>query len=175
MKATENTFKGSTKAAGEALIILLFSALVGISWNHTLLLKAWKGEATGPAAGTTPAVATAAAEDPMPLGLEQAKELFNAGDTLFIDARDRGAFASGHLKGAVSLPLADAKQRGKIALPPRVTPKTTVITYCNGFSCHDSMELGKILLKAGYTTVYVYEGGFPEWRDAGYPVEKGGA
>jgi rhodanese-related sulfurtransferase len=36
------------------------------------------------------------------------------------------------------------------------------------------MDLAKLLMQAGYTAVYVYEGGFPEWRDAGYPVATGG-
>jgi rhodanese-related sulfurtransferase len=28
-------------------------------------------------------------------------------------------------------------------------------------------------MNAGFSNVMVYEGGFPEWRDSGLPVEKG--
>jgi len=48
----------------------------------------------------------------------------------------------------------------------------TLMLYCSGFGCPDSFDLGERLLAEGYLDVRVYEGGFPEWRDAGLPVEK---
>jgi rhodanese-related sulfurtransferase len=49
-----------------------------------------------------------------------------------------------------------------------------LITYCNGYGCPDSYDLAVLLLEAGYRRVWVFEGGFPAWRDAGLPAKRGG-
>jgi 3-mercaptopyruvate sulfurtransferase SseA len=48
-----------------------------------------------------------------------------------------------------------------------------LVLYCSGYGCPDSFDLGIILLAEGYRDVRVFEGGFPEWADAGLPVERG--
>ena len=55
----------------------------------------------------------------------------------------------------------------------QVPRETVLIAYCSGYGCPDSFDLGARLLAEGYHDVRVYEGGFPEWRDAHLPVEKG--
>jgi rhodanese-related sulfurtransferase len=88
---------------------------------------------------------------------------------VLIDARSSSAYAEAHLQGAVSLPLGQA-QEGIRVLQGNIPKDTTLIVYCSGFGCPDSFDLGVLLLKAGYVDVLVYEGGFPEWRDAGRPL-----
>jgi rhodanese-related sulfurtransferase len=148
--------------------IVCMAVIVGIAWNHKLLHHAWTGQAP---AGMT-ANGEPQADIPLPLGLMQVKELFDSKEALFVDARDAGTFAAGHIAGAVSLPLGEFEAR----LPRFGTtapPKRLLVVYCNGYDCHDSRDLGARLLRAGYRTVYVFEGGYPEWRDAGYPTEVG--
>jgi rhodanese-related sulfurtransferase len=149
-------------------VIVVMAAIVGIAWNHKLLYLAWTGQARGGmTAGTQPQ-----ADIPLPLGLMQVKELYDAKEALFVDARDAGTFAAGHIAGAVSLPVGEFDAR----LPRfRTTApaKRLFVVYCNGYDCRDSRELGIKLLRAGYRAVYVFDGGFPEWRDAGYPAEGG--
>ena len=154
----------------EICLIVAISAAIGILWNRSLLTSAWRGElaaqAQAQAAPTGEAI-------PMPLGLMQVKEMYDAKQAVLVDARSSVSFSDGHITGAISLPLETARKHP--ARPNQKLPAgATIIAYCNGFSCHDSMDLGKILMQAGYTTVYVFEGGFPEWHDAGYPVAKGG-
>jgi rhodanese-related sulfurtransferase len=48
-----------------------------------------------------------------------------------------------------------------------------LVIYCNGYGCPDSFDLGLRLIEAGYRDVRVFEGGLPEWRDAGLPVIEG--
>ena len=103
----------------------------------------------------------------------QVKELADGGGALIVDAREPSSFAAGHISGARSLPLGEAGRPAAARFREDVPKGKTIIVYCNGFSCHDSLELGKLLMKWGYPAVYVYEGGYPEWRDAGYPVERG--
>jgi rhodanese-related sulfurtransferase len=157
----------------EVVLIVVLSAIAGIAWNRTLLAKAWRGEVTQQAQ-KAPAAAPAVDAVPMPIAMQQVKELLDAKQCLVLDARSAANYAQGHISGAIALPLEKAQNPAAIASTIKAPKDATIIAYCNGFSCHDSMDLGKLLIGAGYTTVYVYEGGFPEWRDAGYPVATGG-
>ncbi len=164
-----------TRAGGNALkriiaemaLIVLVAVIVGIAWNNRLLLQAWTGRATPRSHEVD-----SRADTPLPLGLMQVKELFDRREALFVDARDATAFAAGHIKGAVSLPVGEAETRLPLFIAT-VPPAATLVAYCNGYDCHDSRDLGVRLMRAGYRVVYIFEGGVPEWRDAGYPTEGG--
>ena len=164
------TRKRSIHPLSEIALVVLLATVIGAVWNKTLLTEAWRGGKSNTAVAVQPAQAAEAV--PMPVGLAQAKELHDSGQAVLVDARSADSFAKEHIAGAVSLPLAVAGGK-EPPLPINVTPDTIIIAYCNGFSCHDSMELGKILIKAGYRQVFVFEGGLPEWRDAGYPTAGG--
>jgi rhodanese-related sulfurtransferase len=159
----------------EICLIVAIAATAGITWNRTLLAAAWRGEATQQAGAAAKDQAAGKEEQlPMPIGLMQVKEMHDARQAVIIDARSAADFAQGHIAGAITFPLEQARKNPSLPLKTRVPIDATIIAYCNGFSCHDSMELGKLMQQAGYASVYVYEGGFPEWRDAGYPVATGG-
>ena len=152
----------------EIALVVMIAALLGISWNMELLTDAWRGK-------PTQQQAEPAAQGeilPMPIGLMQVKEMLDAGQAVLVDARSSDSFAKEHIAGALPLPLEEARRSGSPLLD-KVPTDAVIIAYCNGFSCHDSMDLGKILIKAGYSSVFVFEGGLPEWRDAGYPVAGG--
>jgi len=153
----------------EVCLIVVVSSCIGLVWNRSLLTSAWRGESAGQAQA-----APRGEEVPMPVGLVQVKEMFDAKQAVIIDARSSANFSEGHLAGAITLPLEEARKTPAQPLKSKLPADATLIVYCNGFSCHDSMDLGKILMHAGYASVFVFEGGFPEWRDAGYPVAKGG-
>lgn len=146
--------------------ITLLAVIVGLAINHPMLRDAWAGTSSAAAA---PAATTTTDQLPLPAGLLQIKELHAQQQAVFIDARDPFTFAEGHISGALSLPLgeADTGMVGFMAKTPFTTP---IVVYCNGYGCHDSMELANKLLRAGYQQVFVFEGGFPEWHDAGLPV-----
>ena len=158
--------------AVEICLIVVFSAVIGLIWNRSLLTSAWRGELAQQAQA-----APRGEELPMPVGLVQVKEMFDAKQAVIIDARSAANFSDGHIAGALTLPLEEARKNPAHplkSLKVKLPTDATIIAYCNGFSCHDSMDLGKILMRAGYASVYIFEGGFPEWHDAGYPVAKGG-
>lgn len=163
------------RLAAEMAAIVLMAAVIGIAWNHRLLLEVFRGQGVQapPAAATaTPSTTATAAAAPLPLGLMQVKELSDTGEAVIIDARDRETFRKGHIRGAVSLPLGESD--GLIpTLAGQIAKEKLLVVYCGGYDCHDSRLLGEKLLAAGFGQVFVYEGGFPEWRDAGHPVAKG--
>jgi rhodanese-related sulfurtransferase len=150
----------------EIVIIIAVAAAVGLAWNRQMLVESW----TGKVQRTPTAPAPAAERLPLPLGIMQVKELFDRGEGFLLDARDGITFAKGHIMGARTLPLGEFEAR----LPEflKQVPKTMpLVIYCNGYGCHDSMDLGKKLIRAGYWEVFIFEGGYPEWKEAGYPVE----
>jgi len=149
----------------EIALIVTISALVGIFWNRTLLADAWRGKPTQQAEAAPQGEAL-----PMPIGLMQVKEMHDAKQAVLVDARNLDSFAQEHIAGAIPLPLEEARKHPVSLLNDIIPPDSMIITYCNGFSCRDSMDLGEVLIKAGYRSVYVFEGGLPEWRDAGYPI-----
>ncbi|MBI1922174.1 MAG: rhodanese-like domain-containing protein [Geobacter sp.] len=152
----------------DCTLILLIASALGVTWNWRLLTDAFYGKA--PSAAQEPAPSTST--PPLPLGLMQVKEFLDRGEAIIVDARSPETFAKGHIMGARSLPLGETER----LFPEftRTVPKDAMlIVYCNGFGCHDSMELGKKLQQEGYGQVFVYEGGYPEWRDAGYPIAGG--
>jgi rhodanese-related sulfurtransferase len=153
----------------EAGLLLALAVIVGVGWNFRVLKNAWSGLATAVNAAPN---AESKISIPLPLGLIQVKELFDKKEATIIDARDRHAFAAGHIKGAISLPLTEAATMVP-EFTSRVPKSASLVIYCNGYACEDSVELGKKLLAAGYSTVYYFDGGLPAWRDAKYPMAGG--
>jgi rhodanese-related sulfurtransferase len=151
----------------ESLTIGLLGLLAGLAINHRLVLDAFAGRLVAPA----PIAAPATAAVPQPVLLAEVRELLAAG-ALSVDARDGALYDDGHLPGAVSLPLGEAEARLE-SFRQRVAVEQTLVLYCNGYGCPDSFDLALQLIAAGYRDVRIFEGGFPEWQDAGLPVVKG--
>lgn len=103
--------------------------------------------------------------------LEEAKAKWGEG-VPFIDARAEEFYTfEGHIRGAISLPYVDFEETYPLIeaeLPPK---EQEVVCYCSGFGCEESAELAKLLMARGYRRVLIYEGGWPEWVEAGLPVE----
>lgn len=103
--------------------------------------------------------------------LAEARHKWDEGAT-FIDARAEDFYTyEGHIKGAISLPYEDfasAFTRVEALLP---SPESDLVCYCSGYGCEESSEVAKMLNSKGYLRVYIYEGGWPEWAEAGYPVQ----
>lgn len=150
-----------------ALLIAGLASAVGLAVNSRLLWRVLAGRTLSEMSATVSAPSEAAL--PLPVELDEVRGL--QGDAaLLIDARSREAFAEGHLPGARSLPRGEFEQLAA-ALQAEVPFTTPLIVYCSGYDCNDSFLLAEQLIAAGYRQVRVYEGGFPEWRDAGMPVE----
>jgi rhodanese-related sulfurtransferase len=108
------------------------------------------------------------------VGLAKAKELYDRGGLLVLDAREKAEFEEGHIRGAVSAPYDDVA--GDLAWLERLGADTRpILCYCGGGECELSHDLGSELTRAGHRKVLVLKDGYPAWEEAGYPVEKGGA
>jgi rhodanese-related sulfurtransferase len=150
----------------EACVLIAFGVLVGLSLNHQLLLDAFSGHLVSPPRQTAQESVTIAL--PMPALIDEVQQVTASGG-LIVDARSPDQFAAGHIDGAVSLPLVEIDT----VLPDFVSgvdKNRTLVIYCSGFGCPDSFDLAVRLIESGYQDVRVFEGGYPEWRDAGLPV-----
>jgi rhodanese-related sulfurtransferase len=99
------------------------------------------------------------------INLESAKEMYDRG-IIFIDARDEEEFAEGHIKGAI---LAPSTPELVQLFPDR---SSAIVTYCSGGDCDVSQELAEQLMYDwDYELIFVFWGGWPEWKTAGYPAE----
>ena len=151
----------------EALIIFALGAVFGLSFHYRLIFNAF-------AAGTADVAAfpalSSAKSYPVPVSLAQVQDLL-AGGALAVDARIPELYREGHLPGAVSLPLVEIES-GLPFFRQQIPATKALVVYCNGYACSDSFDLAMLLLRAGYENVRVFEGGLPQWRDAGLPVEE---
>ena len=86
-------------------------------------------------------------------------------DMVVLDVRPRQEYAAGHIAGALSLPLAELKRR--LADLPK---GKKIVAYCRGPYCVLAAEAVRLLRRRGFDAVRLADG-YPEWRDAGLPVE----
>ena len=99
-----------------------------------------------------------------------AKDIFDKGDVLFVDARSQNDYENGHIAGAISLPLGQFEKRIGFFLN-RYPLEQPIVTYCSGRTCEDSHDLARFLSDVGFTNVRIFIDGFPAWEAEGYPVE----
>ena len=112
-------------------------------------------------------------ELPFFLDIPQAQALFDAGETIFADARPLDQYAEGHIAGAEHLdPNAffGGEEPDFVYTYPY---EQLIVIYCPGGEC-DASELVAIRLQGfGFMNVHILQPGYPGWVDAGLPTEVG--
>lgn len=102
--------------------------------------------------------------------LQQAKQWWENGTAVFLDARDPADFDAGHIANAFNLPAASFETHfGEIA--SLLTPESPMVIYCDGTECELSHRVKDRLGELGYTRVKILFDGWSVWRGAGLPVE----
>jgi rhodanese-related sulfurtransferase len=165
--------KHFNKTAKEIATLLGISIIIAFSVNYfspkgIALIGQWK-ESQG--------VITAKAKDDIVFNeweiedVKIAKQIFDSGKAIFVDARSLLNFEDGHIKGATSLPVGQFdliiekfKQNYKRSQP--------IVTYCSGRTCDDSHRLAQLLFEHGFDNISVFIDGYPGWEAEGYPIEK---
>lgn len=115
----------------------------------------------GPSAKTVDGATTVTAE--------QAKKLWQEG-ALFIDTRKDSDWEAGRVPGAVHINV-KKPEFNKYNILGHIGLQDAVVSYCNAEKCHRASAGAKKLVGFGFTKVYYYRGGFPSWKNAGYPYE----
>lgn len=107
---------------------------------------------------------------PLSITLTQAKRLWDDGAAVFIDTRPPYEMSSGTIPGAQNIPYDEIDYyRDVIA---ELSRDSAYVIFCDAASCDLSIHLGEEFARAGFARVRVFSGGWDEWVDAGYPVER---
>jgi rhodanese-related sulfurtransferase len=105
---------------------------------------------------------TAAPAKALEIRFDQVEKLLTNPDIILIDARPAREFEQGHIGSAINIYTPEFEQNiGRIIGIPREKP---IIAYCGGGACELSHELAENLVKMGFTRVFVYVGGWNEWK-----------
>ncbi len=100
-----------------------------------------------------------------PISREELRERCAKGMVTVLDIRPTEEYVSGHIPGAINVPLKDIEKC--IADLPR---GRDVIAYCRGSYCVLAFEAVAILRERGFEARRLEEG-YPEWKAAGFSVE----
>ena len=86
-------------------------------------------------------------------------------ETLFIDARRTREYEAGHITGALTASAWEADLLEKITKVREEYPaEAPIVVYCGSSKeCEDSKIVSRQLKEVGFTSIMVYQGGFPEW------------
>ena len=90
-----------------------------------------------------------------------------SGQVVVLDVRPRHEYVSGHIPGAVSVPVEELEQR-LAELPADVQ----VVAYCRGAYCVLAYDAVRLLTRHGRSARRLPQG-MLEWRLAGMPVQSG--
>lgn len=101
--------------------------------------------------------------------IDIAKQIYDAFETVFVDARPADEYRTGHIEGALSLPVWESGTELD-AFISRYTPDQPIVVYCWGGNCEDGHELAIMLADLGFRDVSVMTGGLPLWAERGFPV-----
>lgn len=101
-----------------------------------------------------------------PVPADELLERARKGLVTVLDVRPPEEFAAGHLPGAVNIPVAELKKRLH-----EFSKSKEIVAYCRGPYCLMSFEAVQMLRKKGLKARRL-DGGLPEWRLAGLPIER---
>ena len=106
--------------------------------------------------------------EPMMINLEFAKYLYDEKTAVFIDARDSEDYEAGHIENAINIPYDYYEDYEKVM--DGLDDDGLYIIYCSGEECSLSLDLADHLYNEKLIDkLLIFEGGWPQWRDAGYP------
>ena len=108
----------------------------------------------------------AEADAARPIALDEFDTLSRTGDVVIVDVRPTNEFATGHVDGALNIPLPELATR--LEELPR---DATVVAYCRGPYCVMAATAVTQLRGAGHHALRM-EGGYPQWRDSGRPTSR---
>ena len=89
---------------------------------------------------------------------EEAKEMMDSQEVIILDVREQGEYDSGHIPGAVLLPVGTIDETTAAEVIPE--KDSTVLVYCR--SGNRSKTASAALAELGYTGIYEF-GGINTW------------
>ncbi len=115
------------------------------------------------------------------IGAVEAQALQAKGATM-VDTRRANEFAEKSIKGAISIPYDPEKSAktpdgvfdsslDKFDMTKLKDKNAHIVMFCNSGTCFKSYKGAVVAAKAGYTNVYWYRDGLPDWTARKLPTE----
>jgi len=112
------------------------------------------------------------------VGADEVAELMKQGVTV-VDTRTQKEYDSEHLRGAVLAPYVEKSlkevdfelAKDDFSALKNIAKDKPAIFMCNGPECWKSYKASRQAVAAGYSKVYWFRGGMPEWREKHLPVD----
>lgn len=160
MTTTRGAFQ---RALREGALLLLLSAALAFGTNAAR---------AKPLPLRTDARVLALETDATVISASDAVLAFEAGDRIFLDARETDLFREGHIGGAFSLASAEFDDRYGV-LAGFLSPETPIVVYGDEGRASDVETVARKLGDAGHENVSLLLDGFSGWEKTGAPVEVG--
>ena len=110
--------------------------------------------------------AAVAAQGPRFISAEDLKKRIDTGKrTVIVDARTEDEYRQGHIPKAINVPPEKVDVIGSFF--PR-NKKVPIVFYCRGPRCGLSKQAAAAAENEGYSNLFIYQGGYPEWVEKGY-------
>ena len=145
-------------AAFAAVAAALSIGLAGCSSQST-------SESTAAAAVQEPATAPAKPDAPIRVGVREFAEIVGTPGVTILDVRTPEEFASGHIAGAVNIPVEFPDYMERIS---ELDPNGIYAVYCRSGNRSQPAVAG--LASVGVTGVYELESGTVGWTGEGQPL-----
>jgi len=127
---------------------------------------------------STPSVAPAGVKI---VSAKEVQDLMAKG-AILVDTRKANEYAENSIKGAISVPY-DPEKSAKTAdgvfdssldkfdLTKFPNKDAHIVMFCNSGTCFKSYKAAVVAAKAGYTNIYWYRDGVPDWKARNLPTE----
>jgi len=178
---------GRLSIGGEILLIALLAILVGLGgkvvrqkdipfWGSPTRIKLidLPVAAAAPSA-ENPDSLFVASDAPYRISLAQAAGLYLKREKLgicFLDARLPELYEQGHIAGSLNFPREHYDEHRDHVLP-LLDKDGLIVLYCDSEECEVALELAETLLAEGFRRIAIFEGGWTEWEQSGYPTATG--
>jgi rhodanese-related sulfurtransferase len=102
---------------------------------------------------------------------EMIRQIVKDKKRIILDVRPREIYNQGHLPGALSFPLMEFDQN-IVQIMDSIEQQSPLLLYCSSVECTDSHTFAKRLKSLRYDNIKVFSGGFRQWVEKGYEIEK---
>ena len=103
------------------------------------------------------------------ISVENARQLFEEGNAILVDARDARFFSMERIEGALSIPPTGPELEASGWLSDT---ESAVICYASEESQRQAGVVADKLIEMGTGKVFVLFGGLGAWKAAGFPTER---
>ncbi len=102
---------------------------------------------------------------------EEVKTLSETGEAIVIDGREPKEYKAGHIPMAINLPATEFSHYFEEIGDALPREGVQLIVYCQGGMCDESHEVLDLLENLGFKDLYLFPGGWLDWKGKGYPTE----